>query len=121
MYCYVVVVDDVIGLNKAVFTQQQLDQLLATFSFLFEADGRISCSFRSRQFYPGFRHGFRPSISRRCKRICMPKTVTIGKLGCMYRFSLYSSNIRLMSRKNYIDIKIALLSKTLILVVIIFF
>ena len=84
MYCYVVVVDDVIGLNKAVFTQQQLDQLLATFSFLFEADGRISCSFRSRHFYPGFR----PRISRRCKKICMPNTVTKGKLGCIYRFTL---------------------------------
>ena len=75
MYCYVVVVDDVIGLNKAVFTQQQLDQLLATFSFLFEADGRISCSFRSRHFW-------------RCKKICMPNTVTKGKLGCIYRFTL---------------------------------
>ena len=121
MYYYVVVVNDVIGLNNSVFTQKQLDQLLATFSFLFEVDGRISCSFCSRPFYPGFRHGFRPSISRRCKRICMPNKVTIGKQECIYRFSLYLSNIRLMSRKNYIDYRIALLSKTLILVVIIFF
>ena len=109
-----------VSIKKAVFTQQQLDQMLATFSFLFEADGRISCSFRSRHFNLGFCPGFHPRISRRCKKRCMPNTVFKGKLGCIYRFTLFKI-YKAYVKKNYIDYKIALLFKTLILVVIIFF
>ena len=69
MYYYVVVVDDVIGLNNSVFTQKQLDRLLATFLFSLKLTEEFHAAFVPDHFildfvmdfalaYPGDARGY---------------------------------------------------------------